>query len=66
VLKGRRGMGFAGVGGGGAEVGCEDSVVPAGPRGWERRLPIVSRCWCCCFEVGYWVENVVGFVWCGS
>lgn len=45
VLKGRRGMGFAGVGGGGAEVGTEDSVVPAGPRGWERRLPIV----CCCF-----------------
>jgi len=41
VLKGRRGMGFAGVGGGGAEVGREDSVVPAGPRGWERRLPIV-------------------------
>ena len=34
-------MGFAGVGGGGVEVGCEDSVVPAGPRGWVRRLPIV-------------------------
>jgi hypothetical protein len=33
-------MGLAGVGGGGAEVGWEDSVVPAGPRGWERRLPI--------------------------
>jgi hypothetical protein len=33
MLKGRRGSGFAGVGGGGAEVGSEDSVVPAGPRG---------------------------------
>lgn len=33
-------MGFAGVGGGGAEVGCEASVVPAGPRGWESRAPM--------------------------
>jgi hypothetical protein len=44
AVKGRRrGMGLAGVGGGGAEVGVEDSVVPAGPRGWERRLPIVVK-----------------------
>lgn len=40
-LKGLRcGKGRAGVGGGGAEGGWEDSVVPAGPRGWERRAPI--------------------------
>jgi len=36
-VPGRR---FEGVGGGGAGVGREDSVVPAGPRGWERRAPI--------------------------
>ena len=37
-----RGKGDFGVGGGGAGVASEDSVVPAGPRGWERRAPIVS------------------------
>ena len=42
AVKGeRRGRGFAGVGTDGAEVGWEASVVPAGPRGWERRPPIV-------------------------
>ena len=41
AVKGeRRGIGLAGVGSGGAETGCEDSVVPAGPRGWERREPM--------------------------
>lgn len=40
ALKGRRGMGLAGVGGGGAGVGWDDSVVPLGPRGWESRAPI--------------------------
>jgi hypothetical protein len=45
ALKGRRRVvpgsdGLEGVGGGGAGVGREDSVVPAGPRGWERRAPI--------------------------
>lgn len=39
MVPGREGL--EGVGGGGAGVGCEDSVVPAGPRGWERRAPIV-------------------------
>jgi len=38
VVPGRR---FEGVGGGGVGVGREDSVVPAGPRGWERRAPIL-------------------------
>lgn len=46
ALKGRRGRGRAGVGGGGAEGGCEDSVMPAGPRGWERRAPMLAR-WMC-------------------
>jgi hypothetical protein len=40
VVPGRR---LEGVGGGGAGVGREDSVVPAGPRGWERRAPIFVR-----------------------
>jgi hypothetical protein len=40
ALKGRRGKGLAGVGGGGAAIGCEDSVVPAGPQGWESRPPM--------------------------
>ena len=45
AVKGeRRGRGLAGVGGGGAETAWEDSVVPAGPRGWERRLPIFVYC----------------------
>ena len=52
ALKGRRrwlppaavpGRRLEGVGGGGAVVGREDSVVPAGPRGWERRAPIFVR-----------------------
>lgn len=42
ALKGRRGMGLAGVGGGGAGVGWDDSVVPPGPRGWESRAPILG------------------------
>lgn len=39
ALKGRRRV-VPGRESGGAGVGREDSVVPAGPRGWERREPI--------------------------
>jgi hypothetical protein len=46
ALKGRRRLLLLpeeepGRGSGGAGVGREDSVVPAGPRGCERREPIV-------------------------
>jgi len=38
----RRGKGRAGDGGGPGLVGTEDSVVPPGPRGWERRAPMMG------------------------
>jgi hypothetical protein len=44
ALKGRRRVVPGRESGGGAGVGREDSVVPAGPRGWERREPIVLFC----------------------
>lgn len=37
-----RGNGRLGVGGGGADVARDDSVVPPGPRGRERRAPIFA------------------------
>lgn len=40
----RRDHGVCGEGGGGGFDGTEASVVPPGPRGCERRAPIVA-CW---------------------
>jgi hypothetical protein len=42
LLLTERGNGRPGVGGGGAFVAAEDSVVPPGPRGWDRRAPIMA------------------------
>lgn len=38
----RRGKGFLGDGGGGCFCGTDDSVDPPGPRGCDRRAPIVK------------------------
>lgn len=37
-----RGKGRFRDGGGGVLVAVDDSVVPPGPRGWDRRAPIVA------------------------
>jgi hypothetical protein len=57
ALNGRRGKGLAGVGGGGAATGCEASVVPAGPRGWESRPPIFVEC--CMYRVNFYRDLAV-------
>ena len=44
LLLSGRGNGRLGEGGGGALTGVEDSVVPAGARGWESRAPILGMC----------------------
>jgi hypothetical protein len=58
ALNGRRGKGLAGVGGGGAATGCEASVVPAGPRGWESRPPMFVEC--CMYGVRFYRDVAVG------
>ena len=46
LLLMRRGKGCLGEGGGPDFAGTDDSVVPPGPRGWDRRAPMMALRMC--------------------